>query len=244
LQSAVRIRATRQRTHGALPVGLRFITHYTSVMANTDIPTRPSHVLEDPSAKAVARVYALAYLGAAASAGVTDPLEELASFYEDVLVAQPEFERLLTSEVTSRDDKLGIIERVVEPRASEFFVRFLKVLAEHERLDLLPVISSEAKTEYERRSGRQRVTVKSAVALSDSQVKSIADRLNAALPFEPIVDSEVDESLLGGLVIQIGDTVYDSSLKSRLTSLQQRLRERYLHEIQSGRDRFSHSEGN
>ncbi len=213
-------------------------------MPNAESQTRPSHVLEDPSAKAVARVYALAYLDAAASANVSDPLEELKSFHDDVLVPQPEFERLLTSEVTSRDDKLGIIDRVVQPRASEFFVRFLKVLAEHERLDLLPVIYTEARSEYETRSGQQRVTVKSAVALSDSQVKSIADRLNAALPFEPIVVPQVDESLLGGLIIQVGDTVYDSSLKSRLKSLQHRLRERYLHEIQSGRDRFSHSEGN
>ncbi len=213
-------------------------------MSNAEPQTRPSHVLEDPSAKAVARVYALAYLNAAASAGVSDPLEELKSFHDDVLVPQPEFTRLLTSEVTSRDDKQGIIDRVVQPRASEFFVRFLKVLAAHGRLDLLPVISTEAQSEYETRSGQKRVTVKSAVALSDSQVKSIADRLHAALPFDPIVVPEVDESLLGGLVIQVGDTVYDSSLKSRLKSLQHRLRERYLHEIQSGRDRFSHSEGN
>ncbi|MCA9077698.1 MAG: ATP synthase F1 subunit delta [Planctomycetaceae bacterium] len=213
-------------------------------MSEVSSATCPSHVLEDPSAKAVARVYALAYLDAAASANVSDPLEELQSFHDDVLVPHPEFERLLTSQFTSRDDKQGIIDRVVKPRASEFFVRFLHVLAEHDRLDLLPAIYAEAQTEYETRSGQKRVTVKSAIALSESQVQSIADRLNAALPFEPIVETEVDESLLGGLVIQVGDTVYDSSLKSRLKSLQHRLRERYLHEIQSGRDRFSHSEGN
>jgi len=163
-------------------------------------------------------VYVLAYLNAAASAGVSDPLEELASFHDDVLGAHPAFERLLTSQLTSRDDKRGMIERVVEPRASEFFVRFLKVLAEHERLDLLPVIYGEAKTEYEHRSGKQRVTVKSAVALSDKQIQSISDRLNAALPFEPIVISEIDESLVGGLVIQIGDTVYDSEIAAEIPS--------------------------
>ena len=124
-------------------------------MSNAEPQTRPSHVLEDPSAKAVARVYALAYLDAAASAKVSDPLEELKSFHDDVLVPQPAFEQLLTSQFTSREDKLGIIDRVVKPRASEFFVRFLQVLAEHERLDLLPVIYSEAQTEYETRSGQK-----------------------------------------------------------------------------------------
>ncbi|MGD9854036.1 MAG: ATP synthase F1 subunit delta [Planctomycetaceae bacterium] len=213
-------------------------------MPDAELRTRPSHVLEDPSAKAVARVYATAFLDAAAAAGVGDPLEELASFRDDVLRANPEFERLLTSQMTSRDDKLGIIERVVRPRASELLTQFLKVVAVHERLDLLPVICDEAQLQSEHRAGRRRVTVKSAVPLSDAQITSIADQLNTALPFEPIVVPQVDAALLGGLVIQVGDTTYDSSLKSRLKSLQHRLRERYLHEIQSGRDRFSHSEGN
>jgi F-type H+-transporting ATPase subunit delta len=213
-------------------------------MHAADLPTRPSHVLEDPSAKAVARVYALAYLNAAASTGESDSVEELTSFREDVLQPHPEFERLLTSQMTSRDDKLGMIERIVKPHASQIFVRFLTVLAEHERLDLLPLIHQEIRAEHERRSGKGRVTVRSAVSLSESQLTTIADRLRAALPFDPIVVPEVDESLIGGLVIQVGDTLYDSSLRSRLGSLQHRLRERYLHEIQSGRDRFSHSEGN
>jgi F-type H+-transporting ATPase subunit delta len=213
-------------------------------MQAADLPTRPLHVLEDPSSKAVARVYALAYLNAAASTQIAEPVEELTSFMEDVLQPHPQFERLLMSQLTSRDDKLGMIERVVKPRASQFFVRFLTVLAEHERLDLLPLIHQEIRAEHERRSGKGRVTVRSAVSLSDFQISTITDRLRAALPFDPIVVPQVDESLIGGLVIQVGDTVYDSSLKSRLHSLQHRLRERYLHEIQSGRDRFSHSEGN
>ncbi|MCA9053060.1 MAG: hypothetical protein KDA75_04450, partial [Planctomycetaceae bacterium] len=50
-----------------------------------------SHVLADPSAKAVARVYAQAYLDAAASAGESDPLEALTSFHDDVLSPNPEF---------------------------------------------------------------------------------------------------------------------------------------------------------
>ncbi|MCA9036130.1 MAG: F0F1 ATP synthase subunit delta, partial [Planctomycetaceae bacterium] len=48
----------------------------------------------------------------------------------------------------------------------------------------------------------------------------------------------------GGLIIQVGDTVYDSSLRSRLQQLRGRLVEKALNEIQSGRDRFSHTEGN
>ncbi|MFO0252168.1 MAG: hypothetical protein ACK56X_23255 [Planctomyces sp.] len=45
------------------------------------------------------------------------------------------------------------------------------------------------------------------------------------------------------MVLQVGDTVFDSSLRSRLKSLRARLVEKAFNEIQSGRDRFSHPEG-
>ncbi|REJ71100.1 MAG: ATP synthase F1 subunit delta [Planctomycetota bacterium] len=213
-------------------------------MPEEKLPSRPAHVLEDPSAKAVARVYTQAFLNAAASVGVESALEELTSFVDDVLTPHPDFARLLTSEVTGRDEKLQFIDRVVAPHGSEFFTNFLRVLARHERLELLPLILSEAWLEYESRAGKRRVTIRSAVSLSESQLSEIQSRLDAALPFEPILIPEVDESLLGGLVIQVGDTVHDGSLKTRIKNLRHRLKEKYVHEIQSGRDRFSHPEGN
>jgi F-type H+-transporting ATPase subunit delta len=212
-------------------------------MAN-DIEKRPSHVLEDPSAKAIARVYAVAFLDAVASSGEKDALEELTSFWDDVLKPNPEAQRVLTSEITSRDDKLGIIERAVAPRASEVLTNFLRVLARHDRLDLLPAILSEAWKEHERRDNKRRVTIKSAVELTPKQLKQIQSRLEAALPYTPVLQPVHDASMVGGLVVQVGDTVFDGSLRTRLKNLQDRLRERYLHEIQSGRDRFSSPEGN
>ncbi len=213
-------------------------------MTATEIPTRPAHVLEDPSSKAVARVYAVAYLDAAASAGEQNPVEEFESFQNDVLGRQPAFAALLTSQAIGPDQKLGLVERAIAPKASPFFGNFLKVLARHNRLDLIPYILEEVTLEFERRGNKQRVQVKSAKPLTDTQLNEIKDRLRSQLSFEPIVQSSVDESLLGGVVIQIGDTVYDSSLRTRVRSLRDRLRERYLNEIQSGRNRFSSPEGN
>jgi len=206
--------------------------------------TAASHVLADPSAKAVARVYAQAFLDAAKSSGTSEALEELTSFHDDVLRPHPEFGRLLTSEMSTREEKVGLIDRVVQPRASQFFTNFLRVLARHERLELLPLILEQAWQEQERREGKRRVEVTSPQPLSDEQLGQIRDRLKAALPYEPILVPHADESLLGGLVIRVGDTIFDGSLRARLKDLSHRLRERYLHEIQSGRDRFSSPEGN
>jgi len=67
-------------------------------MAATELPTRPAHVLEDPSSKAVARVYAVAYVDAAAASGEQNPVEEFASFQNDILSQKPDFANLLSSQ--------------------------------------------------------------------------------------------------------------------------------------------------
>ena len=207
------------------------------------IESRVSHVLEDPSAQAVARVYADAFLAAAESVGVDAAIEELSSFLDDVLTAYPEFETILVSGLLSRDDKLGLIDRVVAPFGSEFFANFLRVLARHDRLDLLPLILAESRLKREGQLGQRRVQVRSATELSTKTLDTIRGQLSASLPFEPILETRTDPDLLGGVVIQIGDTVYDGSLRSRMNQLRTRLRERSLHEVQVGRDRFSHPDG-
>lgn len=211
-------------------------------MAADPPKTRPDHVLEDPSAKAVARMYAQAFLNATGATPAA--LDEFTSFIDEVLLKFPDFARLLTGEMTGREEKLRLIERIVAGRATPLFANFLRVLGRHDRLQLLPLILGEAWLEFERRSGRQRVTVRSAAPLTGAQMQRVQSRLAATLPFEPILLPVVDPGLIGGLVIQIGDTVHDGSVRTRLKNLGNRLREKYVHEIQSGRNRFSHSEGN
>jgi F-type H+-transporting ATPase subunit delta len=204
--------------------------------------TRIKSVMEDPSVGAIALVYANAFLNALPQEKVVETLQEFQSFLDDVLAKNREFAQLLTSAHVGRDDKLRLIDRVLTGRGSELFVNFLRVLAKHERLNLLPSILRQAQLQFELRSGKKRVQVSSAVALSAEALQQIQARLASAFPFQPIVETTIDPSLLGGLRIRVEDTVYDGSLRARLKQLRHRVRERSLHEIQSGRDRFSHPE--
>jgi F-type H+-transporting ATPase subunit delta len=200
--------------------------------------------LEDPNSKALARVYAIAYLDAARSAGMEEPLEELTSFQDDVLARFPELHNLLTTQLLSSDQKQDLLARTVQPVSSPTFANFLRVLAEHDRLSLFSQVVHEAWLEFERRAGKKRIHVRSAIPLSDEQLHNIKQRIQSTLNLEPLLIPSVEPDLIGGLVIQVGDTVYDGSLKARLNNLHQRLQKGYLYEIQSGRDRFSSPEGN
>ncbi len=207
-------------------------------------PTRTGSVMEDPSAQAIARTYADALLDASKATGTDTVLEELGSFVEDVLLKVSGLQEIFNSIVIGRDEKIRLVDTVIAPRASEIITNFLRVLTRHGRLDLLPAILREARIRNEIRQGRRRIQVTSARPLDSQAEGRIRSRLAESLPFEPILETHVDPSLLGGIVIRVGDTVYDSSLAIRIKQLRERLTQRSLHEIQSGRDRFGNPEGN
>jgi len=211
-------------------------------MMSEPLKTRPDTVLEDPGALAVASLYARSYLSAAASQETGNAEEELASFVDDVLADNPEFRTLLTSDSIGRKDKLELVDRVISSRCSEFFANFLKVLIRHGRMELIDEIREVVVRVREELADQQRVQVRSAQPLTDQSRQRVVSQLKDKLGFDPILQESVDENLIGGLVIQVGDTVYDSSLRTRLKTLAGRLTERTLNEIQSGRDRFSHPE--
>ncbi|MHC4879931.1 MAG: ATP synthase F1 subunit delta [Planctomycetota bacterium] len=211
-------------------------------MADVRENARVRSVLEDPSTKAIADVYATGFLNAAGDQSA-DRLEEFTSFVGDVLDANPEFRAILLSGVANRDEQLQIIDRVVGPHGSEFFANYLKVLVNHERLGLLPQILEATQLEFEKRNGQQRVQVVSASSLDDDALGRVREKIASAFSFDPIIENVTDPKLLGGLVIRVNNTVYDGSLRSRLNQLAKRMQQGSLHEIQSGRDRFSHPEG-
>ncbi|NNJ27403.1 ATP synthase F1 subunit delta [Alienimonas chondri] len=203
---------------------------------------RTKSVMEDPSSIAIARTYADAFLRAAGQ-DVDSVLEEFTSLQDDVFAPNPQFERMLTGDALGRDEKVALIDRAIAPHASKVFANFLRTLARHERLELLPQILGEAHVAREAELGKQRVVVTTAAPLSDADLRRVESELNAATSYTPVVIPEVDPAILGGMVIRVGDTVYDSSLKARLRQLRGRLKAKATHEIQSGRDRLRHSEG-
>ena len=214
-------------------------------MADSDkIKTRLPSVMEDPSMQAVASVYAEAYLNSAGE-NPEEALEELESFLDDVLHQNPEFENLLLSGILGRDEKIRLIQQVITPHSSDRFSKFLQVLASHDRLveQFLPVLLAECHKKQQSRSGQKTVLVRTAKPLSDANLERVRERIQQVFHFEPLLEIQVDESLLGGMIIQVDDTLFDSSLRTRMKQLRMKLRERTFHEIQSGRDRFSHPEG-
>ena len=201
-------------------------------------------VVFDIDTQQVAKVYAKALIGAAEGAGHTDALvAELGSLISDVLDKNPELERILASNFIAHEEKVGILDRVFGKQASPMLLAFLKVLSNHGRLDCLRAVKAEVQKLHEALRGQVEVTVHSATALDQAATKNLADSLRKLLGKEPKLKMSTDPKLLGGLVVRVGDTVYDGSVATQLSQLRTRLIDRTVEEIETRRERFLSESG-
>jgi F-type H+-transporting ATPase subunit delta len=198
---------------------------------NAGAAQSPHHeTVLDAGSRRVARVYAESLLDAADKRNATPQvLEEFASLLEDVFRADPQFEAFLASGAISRKPKAQVIRRAFDGRASDVFRNFLLVLNDNLRLDLLRAIYQAVRELYDERSGRMRVVVTSAVPLPDDQRDRLLHELREKYHKEPVLATRVDPDLLGGLVVRVGDWLYDGSVRTRLQTIQKQLIERGSH---------------
>jgi F-type H+-transporting ATPase subunit delta len=185
-------------------------------------------------------VYAEALIAAAEKAGVAEAVvQEFDSFVDDVLEPLPKLEAVLTSNFVEEEVKVKMLEKALSGKASPVFLSFLKVLTRHGRLDMLRLVHLTTHEEYDRVKKRMRVMVSTAEPLDADAEQAIVQEIRNRLNLQPIVDRQVRPELIGGMVLRIGDKVYDGSIATQLARLREQMVTRSINEIQSRRDRFS-----
>jgi F-type H+-transporting ATPase subunit delta len=190
-------------------------------------------VFEEDSS-GVARNYAEALLNIIEKDGSGDEvLDELDAIVSDVLLGHPQFGRLLTTPSIPAHEKDRIVVTTFEGRAHPTVVRFLRVLNQHGRLNVLPSISREARAFWNKRKNRVPVSVRSAVALDEGERAALVERLGRLTGGTPLLSFGVDPSLIGGIVVQVGDHIYDASVRSHLERLRRRLIDGKSQELRS-----------
>ena len=198
-----------------------------------------SRLEADVGARRVARVYAEALFDeASAHSQAREVLDELDALLNEVVRPNPETEAFFTSAAIGRERKAEVLRSALAGRVGDLVLNFILVLNEHYRLELLGVVVSVYRELLEEHSGQMRVQVRSAVPLDHDHQERLHGELRQAFSREPILEMQVDPDLLGGLVVQVGDWLYDGSVRTRLETMRNQLIERSSYEIQSGRDRF------
>ena len=180
-------------------------------------------VFDDEVGTAV-RSYADALLNASAKTGEADAVVgELEEVVDDLLRPNPRFALMLASPSVPAHEKDRILSELLDGRAMPTVVRFLKVLNHHGRLGMLAPVAREARARWDERQDRRPVLVKTAVALDDGQREALSGKVAAMIGATPILRYEVDPALIGGLVVQVGDDLYDASIKTKLQNMRRDL---------------------
>ena len=98
-------------------------------------------------------------------------------------------------------------------------------MASKRRLFVLPQLVANLKARIAEEKGEMTAEVASATKLSAAQAKKLAAVLKASVGKEIILNTTVDESLIGGLVVKLGSVMIDTSVKSKLAALQNAMKE-------------------
>lgn len=194
----------------------------------------------DASRQHLGSVYAKALLGAAENAGNADAVvDELEALVGDVLNKLPQLDEVLKSPRLSHAEREPIIDKAFGGRLSPTTLTFLKVVSRHGRLDCLRAISRSARKQLNTVRGRVEVIVETAQPLSNPLRDRIIGRLTELLGRQVVLSAEVNEDLLGGLVVRVGDTVYDASLAARLKRMQEVTLDHTKQAIRESASRFA-----
>jgi F-type H+-transporting ATPase subunit delta len=195
---------------------------------------------EGSSERRVAKVYADALRTVAEQRGVAEEVgRELRAIVSEVYANRPEVEAALASPVVKRSAKIPVLEHAFKNNVSDLLFNFLVVLNGKDRLQLVRHVAAAYRDIQDEQAKRVRVSVRSAVPLTDAQAEQLKQTISQATGLEPILQPKVDDSLLGGMIVQVGDRVFDSSVRYQIENIRNQLLARSSYEIQTGRDRFS-----
>jgi F-type H+-transporting ATPase subunit delta len=178
----------------------------------------------DVSHQQAARVYAEALLNAAEKQGKVDVmLAQLTALVRDLFAAQPLLDKALGSGAVKRQVKRAVLQQAFEGRADPLLVDFLQVLNNHDRLDILRAIWACYREKHDERGRRMRVKVRAAAPLTAQQETRLKAELHDTFALEPILDVRIEADLLGGMIVQVGDWLFDGTVRNRLARMRNQL---------------------
>ena len=117
----------------------------------------------------------------------------------------------------------AVIDKLLTKRVSPKAQRLVGLLSERGRLEILPAISMEYDGLLKRHRGIVTAIVTSAAPLTKDEMKAIEQRLREMTGAQVEIEPAIDESLIGGLTVRVGDQLYDSSVRGRLERLRNQL---------------------
>ncbi len=175
-------------------------------------------------AKLISKTYGDALFELAVEKNKVDVLAEEIEQLKRVLSENEEFGRLMNHPRIIKEEKIQVAKDVFEGRVSDELLGFITIIISKDRYKEIDAILDYFIAEVKRYKGIGVATVTTAVPLKEEQCKKIEQKLLDTTQYTKMeMHYDLDKSLIGGMVIRIGDRVVDSSIKTKLNELQKDL---------------------
>lgn len=171
----------------------------------------------------VARRYARALFNAAVRAQSIEPVNEALQQLLSVLHEQPPLRYLLLNPLIPRERKQRMVQETIGRSTHPLLASLLSVLVDKRRERLLPEVAREFGELRDEHLGIVRVQATTAYPLDSQQQEALIRSLERHTSRTVVLDTRVDPSLIGGIVVRIGDTIIDGSVRGQLLRLRQYL---------------------
>ena len=139
------------------------------------------------------------------------------------VVANEEIGRMLTNPAIPYDQREDVLRKALDGKVAPATYNVTRLLAQRGRVELIGAVASEYRRLLNRQNGVIVAVVTSALPLKDEESKAVRDQVVKMTGAKVELREEVDESLIGGLTVQVGDRLLDASVRGRLERLRAQL---------------------
>jgi F-type H+-transporting ATPase subunit delta len=167
--------------------------------------------------------YAIAVAAVAGAEGALDSVADELHQFARALESNDNLRNTLADRSIPAGRRLGVISDVLGGAAHPITANLVNMIVGADRGNELVAIADAVVAQAASSRGQQVAEVRSAVALTDDQVSRLAAALGNAVGGSVDVKVTVDPTVMGGIVAQIGDTIIDGSVKTRLDKLKERV---------------------
>ncbi len=143
------------------------------------------------------------------------------SFVDKILAENADFMKVLKAPMISKEEKKSLIEEIFANNLSTSSYNFLKILVDKSRVGAFPQITEEYKNLLNAARNIKEVTAITATPLNQELKAALIEKLQAITGSEIVLNDIVDSSIIGGILIKIGNEQIDGSVKSRIEGLKQ-----------------------
>ena len=166
----------------------------------------------------IAQVYARSLFEVAKEQGKLDVVKEQLGQFADALDENRELATFFFAPYFSTQEKEDGLGRLLDG-ADPVVENFLKLLIENHRVPVIFRVRREFETLFDQENSLLPVTITSAVRLDDATVKSIGDAIGKQTGQQVELTANVDPDVLGGLIVRVGNSILDASIRNRLENL-------------------------